>query len=86
MDSQWAQISVTKLGNSKITACYQFFVIFIKGSQWAQISVTKLENSKITAGYQFFVIFIKGSNKFKQWWKKKYKKANFYSHPYFISQ
>jgi hypothetical protein len=55
-------------------------------SQWAQISVTKLENSKITAGYQFFVIFIKGSNKFKQWWKKKYKKANFYSHPYFISQ
>lgn len=41
MDSQWAQISVTKLGNSKTIAGYQYFVIFIKGSQWAHCTDSK---------------------------------------------
>ncbi len=41
MDSQWAQISVTKLGNSKTTGDYQCFVIFIKGSQWAHCTDIK---------------------------------------------
>lgn len=41
MDSQWAQISVIKLGNSKLTTSYQCFVIFIKGSQWAHYSDIK---------------------------------------------
>jgi hypothetical protein len=41
MDSQWAQISVTKLENSKITAGYQYFAIFIKGSQWAHYTYYK---------------------------------------------
>jgi hypothetical protein len=41
MDSQWAQISVTNLRNSKITAGYQCFVNFTKGSQWAHYTYYK---------------------------------------------
>lgn len=41
MDSQWDQISVTKLGNSKTTAGYQYFVFFTKGSQWAHYMNSK---------------------------------------------
>jgi hypothetical protein len=35
MDSQWAQISITKLENSKITADYKRFTVFTKDSLWA---------------------------------------------------
>jgi hypothetical protein len=41
MDSQWTQISVTKLGNSKIIAGYQYFMIIIKDSQWVHFTYYK---------------------------------------------
>lgn len=41
MNSQWDQISATKLVNNRKANVYQYFKNFIKGSIWAQSTEIK---------------------------------------------